>query len=67
MQSAIQNISITAMVTAVLGLSLFGLLKGCENARTAYYEAQKNCIAAGGNWIPKGGDGGFQADCLRLK
>lgn len=66
MQSAIQNMTITALICCVVTFSILGTLRGCESARTAYYEAQKNCLAAGGSWVPRGGEG-FSADCLRLK
>ena len=47
-----------AVAIAVVGLvAVAGMTYGCVSTSNRYYDAQGQCVSAGGTWIPTAGSG----------
>jgi hypothetical protein len=57
--------TIWALTTAVVALGFFALLAhSCTQANVSYYEAQRECLAAGHSWVPVSSSS-YSANCIK--
>lgn len=58
------TISISAIVGLVILIGAGMIIYGCKASNQQYYDMAHSCIAAGGSFIPTGGNNGAVAICL---